>query len=188
MLLDPRLEPGSYGHCQYGELRHGLRSSLQRVWFSRYVNSDRGSNLVGMDRHYREQWEVVEGELTKRQMQWPQIRWKFNPPYSPRFTGHVETMVKVTKNSLRKVLGRPSYLFHDEQLRTLIKITQGYANMRPLSEPSDDPNDPPPLVPADFLLTGSRLLGGIPEMKFESYSLKTRKEMLGKVTKRCGTA
>ena len=55
--------------------------------------------------------------------------------------------------------------------------------MRPLAAVSNDVSDPPPITPADFLMTGSRFLGGLPETEFASYSLKTRKEMMGRVTK-----
>ena len=91
-------------------------------------------------------------------------------------------MVKITKTCLRRILGQPKYLFRDEELRTLIKVVQGYVNMRPLTEPSTDPMDAPPLTPADFLGTGNRFLGGIPELETDHYPLRTRKEMLGKVT------
>ena len=126
---------------------------------------------------------MVEGELKKRSLDWPSISWRFNPPYSPRFTGHVEVMVKILKNCLKKLLGQPQYVFRDEELFTFIKIAQGYANMRPLSSPSDDPDDPPPITPADFLMTGNRFLGGVPELELDKYDLKTRKEMLGSITK-----
>ena len=172
------MDSASTESCVSAFLRH-----CNVFGYPSYVNSDRGTNLVGLDRHYKEQWSVLESAFNQHKIRWPEIEWNFNPPYSPRFTGHVEIMVKITKNSLRKVLGQPQYLFQEEELRTLIKVVQGYSNRRPLSEPSDDPNDPPPLVPADFLLTGSRFLGGIPELQFENYSLKTRKEMLGKVTR-----
>ena len=60
--------------------------------FPRYVNTDRGSNLIGTERHFREQWEVIENTLKAKALDWPEISWHFNPPYSPRFTGHVEVI------------------------------------------------------------------------------------------------
>ena len=149
--------------------------------FPSYVNSDRGSNFVGAERHLKEQWTVVEQALKQRSIDWPMIRWKFNPPYSPRFTGHVEIMVKIMKKNLRNILGQSKYLFRDEELCTMVKMAQGYANSRPLTEPSNDCQDPPSLCPADFLLTGSRFLGSLPELNLDNYSNKTRKEMIGKV-------
>ena len=128
-----------------------------------------------------EQWAVVEETLKKKSFDWPMITWKFNPPFSPRFTGHVEIMVKIMKKNLRNILGQSKYTFRDEELCTLVKIAQGYANSRPLTEPSDDFKDPPTLCPADFLLTGSRFLGSLPELDYDAYSGKTRKEMIGKV-------
>ena len=172
------VEDASTDSCVMAFLRHS-----NTYGFPKYVNSDRGTNLVGADRHFKEQWATVEKELAAKSIDWPTLHWNFNPPYSPRFSGHVEIMVKITKTSLRRILGQPKYLFRDEELRTLIKIVQGYANMRPLSEPSTDPLDAPPLVPADFLLTGNRFLGGIPEVELDKYPLRTRKEMMGKVTK-----
>ena len=172
------MDSASTESCVFAFLRH-----CNVFGYPRYVNSDRGTNLTGLDRHYKEQWSVLEEQFVLHQQKWPEIDWNFNPPYSPRFAGHVEIMVKVTKNCLRKILGQTRYLFRDEELNTLTKVVQGYANLRPLSEPSDDPNDMPPLVPADFLMTGNRFLGGIPELPLKNYSLQTRKEMLGKVTR-----
>ena len=171
------MDDASTESCIMAFLRHS-----NTYGFPRYVNSDRGTNLIGADRHLREQWAVVEKELAAKSVEWPSIKWNFNPPYSPRFTGHVEIMVKITKTCLRRILGQPKYLFRDEELRTLIKVVQGYVNMRPLTEPSTDPMDAPPLTPADFLGTGNRFLGGIPELETDHYPLRTRKEMLGKVT------
>ena len=172
------MDSASTESCVLAFLRH-----CNVFGFPRYVNSDRGGNLVGAARHLREQWEVVENELKRKALDWPEIVWKFNPPYSPRFTGHVEIMVKIMKTNLRKILGQPKYLFREEELQTVLKIAQGYANMRPLTEVSSDPCDPPALTPSDFLLTGSRFLGGLPEVGFESYEGKTRKEMMGAVTR-----
>ena len=176
------IDSASTESCVLAFLRH-----CNTFGYPRYVNSDRGTNLVGLDRHFQEQWSVLEAAFRGSSVNWPTIQWKFNPPYSPRFSGHVETMVKVTKNCLRKIIGQPRYLFRDEELRTLLKVAQGYANMRPLAAVSDDPHDPPPIVPADFLMTGSRFLGGLPETTFASYPLKTRKEMLGEVTRELWT-
>ena len=172
------MDGASTESCVMAFLRHCNLFGLPK-----YVNSDRGSNLVGLDRHLQEQWHVLVSEFEKQKSDWPLVRWHFNPPYSPRFSGHVETMVKLMKNSLRKILGQPQYLFRDEQLATLLKVTQGFANQRPLTTPSSDPHDPPPLTPSDFLLTGNRVLGSLPELKQSSYDLKVRKESLGEATK-----
>ena len=172
------MDSASTESCLMAFLRH-----CNTYGFPRYVNSDRGSNFIGLDRHMKEQWEVVENALKQKSVEWYAVKWHFNPPYSPRFTGHVETMVKVTKTCLKKLLGQPQYLFRDEELCTLVKIAQGFANMRPLTDPSDDPSDPPPLTPADFLMTGNRFLGGIPELDIDKYEARNRKEMLGKITK-----
>ena len=59
----------------------------------------------------------------------------------------------------------------DESFATLVKQCAGYINMRPLSEPSLDPNDPRPLTPADFLLTGSRYLELLPTTEDEDCTL-----------------
>ena len=172
------MDGASTESCVLAFLRH-----CNLYGFPRLVNSDRGSNLVGLDRHLQDQWQVLESEFKGKEKDWPMVRWRFNPPYSPRFTGHVETMVKLMKNSLRKLLGQPQHLFRDEQLQTLLKIAQGYANQRPLTTPSSDPHDPPPLTPGDFLLTGNRVLGSLPEFDLSKYNLKIRKESLGKATR-----
>ena len=64
-------------------------------------------------------------------------------------------MVKICRRSLEKTA--PIHgLMSDEELLTLVKMVQKYANDRPLTHPSPDPKDPQPLTPADLLGLGSR--------------------------------
>ena len=55
-----------------------------------------------------------------------------------------------------------------EEFLTLCKKTEGHLNLRPLNLVSNDPNDPSPLCPADFLKTGSRFKDLLPMEAGES--------------------
>lgn len=82
-----------------------------------------------------------------------------NPPYSPRWGGHYEIVVKSVKSAMNHVLRWPQVLLDDEDLVTLWKKVQSYLNSKPLTELPNDVNDGLPLTPASFLVTGLQILG-----------------------------
>ena len=121
-----------------------------------YVNSDRGTGFVKAKRVLQanhELWRKEGWEMTG------QLEWNMNPPYSPTWTGHVESMVKLVKKTLERLHTGPTIteLNYDE-FYTLLKRSQGYVNSQPLF--ATHRQHPIP-TPADFIGTGESQLTNI---------------------------
>ena len=141
----------------------------------RHVNSDQGTNLLHVRRVLDEiqvAWEDAQPIL---QQHYPYIKWTVNPPYSPSYGGHYESLIKVIKNTFKHTARWPRYSFNDEQLVTGLKEAAAIANMRPLTENSTDPNDPPPLRPSDFL--HAEVLGMVPDWRSHTLHRKIKDEL-----------
>ena len=75
-----------------------------------------------------------------------------NPPYSPTWTGHVESIVKLTKWALEAMHQGPTIqACTPDEFYTLLKRAQGYINSRPLIRPECHL---PILTPGDFIGNG----------------------------------
>ena len=118
-----------------------------------YINSDQGAGFVKAKRLMRERADQFTTDGWDH-LNYPE--WNINVPYSPTWSAHVEAMVKITKEALKKLHSGPrlSRLTPDE-FYTQLKRAQGYINMRPLIQVS---GDRPPLTPADFMGTGNAWL------------------------------
>lgn len=81
------------------------------------------------------------------------IDWKFIPEYSPTWGGIWERLIKSAKLAFRKCLGRQ--VVSAEVLKTLLTEIESCINHRPITYVSDDPNDPQPLRPIDFVRNSS---------------------------------
>ena len=85
-------------------------------------------------------------ELRKSDINWIKI-----PPYSPSQGGSWESMVKLFKNSLSKILfdahRKPSLI----ALQTFFSDSVRVVDDLPLTTPSDQPNDLCPITPSSFL-------------------------------------
>lgn len=131
------------------------------------IYSDNGTNFVGAARHLKEVYtllcnsEEISNHLTKKN-----IRWYFNPPNAPHFSGLVERAVKSCKHHIKRVIGEQSLTY--EEFSTLMCRIEAVLNSRPLcGAPSSDPNDGNDfLSPAHFLI-GSTLLS-VPEENLTS--------------------
>merc|ERR1711989_137757 len=123
--------------------------------------------------------------LAAKQIDWPKTTWNFNPAGSPRFGGGFESMVKIARRTLVKMLNHYD-LMDGEEFETLIDRTKGFMNNRPLSQVSSDPTDPVPLTPNDFLTTGKRyrdmipIIVGEPTLTEESRGMRATIEKLWK--------
>ena len=80
--------------------------------------------------------------------------WKFIPKRAPWYGGLWEFLVGLTKQAIRKTLGR-AFILH-QQLHTIVVEIKGMMNDRPLTYVHSDPQDPQPLPPA-HLLYGRRI-------------------------------
>ena len=72
------MDDASTESCIMAFLRHS-----NTYGFPRYVNSDRGTNLIGADRHLREQWAVVEKNWQPRVLSGLQSSGISTPPTLP---------------------------------------------------------------------------------------------------------
>ena len=107
---------------------------------------------------------------------YPSIRWNMNPPRTPSFGGHYESLIKTIKNAFKTLIKWPKHCLDDEELATSLKEAAAIANMRPLTDLSEDPQDLPPIRPSDFL--NAPVLGCVPDWTEAAitHSVKTEVE------------
>lgn len=80
-----------------------LERHCARYGTPRYVNSDNESNFLASAAHLEERINLLRqsGDPWKYE-----IEWTFNPACAPTYTGHIETMVKMVKEGLRRLSPR----------------------------------------------------------------------------------
>ena len=83
-----------------------------------------------------------------------QIEWRFIPKRAPWYGGFWERLVGLTKEALKKMLGRTKLKFNE--FRTIVTEIEAILNNRPLTYVSSDLEDPQALTPS-HLLYGDRL-------------------------------
>lgn len=114
------------------------------------------------------------------------VQWVTIPERSPWWGGFWERLVRSIKTAFRRCLGRANLTF--EEMRTVVLEIEAIINQRPITYISEDPEDPQPLRPVDFLLTP-----GPPPMTSMSLNqqlvgrLKHRKSVLQNVWNRWRT-
>ena len=140
-----------------------------------YVNSDQGTNLQYVRKVLHEIHTAWEDALPELKENFPGVIWGLNPPYTPSYGGHYESLIKVLKNAFKHTAKWPRYSFTDEQLVTGLKEAAAIANMRPLTELSTDPNDPPPIRPSDFL--HAPILGVTPDWRNSTLHRRIKNEL-----------
>ncbi|XP_023247873.1 uncharacterized protein LOC111643847 [Copidosoma floridanum] len=112
--------------------------------------SDRGTNFVGADIELRRRWyEFKESKSFQYQISSLKTQWHFNPPAALNFGGVWESVVKLMKNHLRRVVGNQILTF--VEYSTLLCKVEVCMNSRPLSPLRDDPSDLDVLTPAHLL-------------------------------------
>lgn len=83
-----------------------------------------------------------------------QIEWRFIPKRVPWYDGFWERLFGLTKDALKKMLGRTKLKFNE--FRTVVAKIEAVLNVRPLTYVSSDLNEPQALTPS-HLLYGDRL-------------------------------
>ena len=81
----------------------------------------------------------LETNLSKRG-----IQWKCIPKRAPSYGGFWERLIDLTKNSLKKVLGKANVTL--EELQTISSETEAILNDRPLTHVSSELEDAEPLT------------------------------------------
>jgi hypothetical protein len=77
------------------------------------------------------------------------VKWHFNPPLAPHFSGVHEVIIKAAKRAIYAILGSTDIT--DEELLSAIVGAEGLINSRPLTYQSANPKDNVPLTPNHFL-------------------------------------
>ena len=77
--------------------------------------------------------------------------WTFIPPSAPHFGRLLEAGVKSVKHHLRRVIGEHRLTI--EEIYSLLCEIKACLNSRPLYPTSNDPDDPIPLTPGNFLIS-----------------------------------
>ncbi|XP_061707388.1 uncharacterized protein LOC133517655 [Cydia pomonella] len=156
-----------------------LKRFLARRGPVQCIYSDNGTNFTGANSYMRDLYKFLDGHRPHLEMELAENRidWKFIPPASPHFGGAWESMVKIVKNHLFKVIGT-QILSYEELLTTLAQI-EALVNSRPLTALSSDPAEPSALTPAHFLNTAPLL--SLPAPLVESGNLRDRHALLDKI-------
>ena len=81
------------------------------------------------------------------------IEWQYNPPAASHMGGVWERMIRSVRHTLKAVLTEQCST--DDVLRTALAEVEKILNDRPLTPPSDSPDDLQPLTPSQILLLRS---------------------------------
>lgn len=157
-----------------------LKRFLSRRGPVKVLYSDHGTNFVGANSYLKELYKFLNSEFRPRfeeELTENRIEWKFIPPASPHFGGCWESMVKIIKTHLFKVIGQQ--LLSYEELITVLAQIECILNSRPLTVLSSDPTEPTALTPSHFLHTAP--LCSFPAAEVDSVSILQRYSLLDKL-------
>ncbi|GBM17032.1 hypothetical protein AVEN_133302-1 [Araneus ventricosus] len=122
-----------------------LRRFIVRRGRPTTIYSDNGTNFKGAERLLHAlDWDGILSKASEEK-----IQWKFKPPSAAWWGVWWERLVQMTKEILRKILGRAALDY--EELVTLLCDCERVINSRPLTYVSEDVYDVPPLTPEMFL-------------------------------------
>ena len=111
--------------------------------------SNNGQNFVGANREFRFLLKTLDQTAITKNLSVRNIQWHFIPPNSPWMDGAWESLVKVTKKTLKSATNnRP--IQEDPLITTLVQI-EGTINSRPLTSISDDTGDVTVVIPNHFI-------------------------------------
>ena len=113
------------------------------------VLSDNGTNFVGGDNELRDLVLQLDQDKIQDSTANRGVRWHFNPPGAPHFSGVHEVMIKAAKKAIYSILADADIT--DEELFSAIVGAEGLINSRPLTYQSANANDIVPLTPNHFL-------------------------------------
>ncbi|XP_053388629.1 uncharacterized protein LOC128551740 [Mercenaria mercenaria] len=125
---------------------HALRRFCCRRSVPEVIMSDNATTFHASSRYVHElfQDERVQHNLTTRG-----IEWKFIPKRAPWHGGWWERLIGLTKETLKKVLGRSFVTY--QTLSTVVTEIEAILNDRPLTYVTSDSSDPEPLTPSHLM-------------------------------------
>lgn len=144
------------------EITHSLDTDSFVCAFQRFVSrrgqpekvfSDNGTNLRAGERELRDSIQQWNRSRLSRYFLQKEIVWNFNPPYASHMGGVWERLVRSIKNALKSVVREQ--LLNDEGLSTLMTEVEKILNDRPITQVSNDSQDPEPLSPNKLLIMRS---------------------------------
>ena len=158
-----------------------LRRFIARRGPVKSMRSDQGTNLVGATNELQDnlkkmdQIKVKEYLLRHGNADWlPQ--WSFNPPSASHMGGSWERLIRTTRAILVALMKEQGHLLNDESFRTLLTEAESIVNSRPLTFPTDDPQDLiGPLTP-NHLLTMKAKVVLPPPGEFQKEDMYCRKQ------------
>lgn len=159
-----------------------LKRFLSRRGPVTLMKSDNGTNFVGANAYLKDLYKFLDKEYRPKFEEYlaeNRISWQFNCPTASHFGGCWESIVKVVKNHLFKVIGKQ--LLSYEELNTVIIQIECLLNSRPLTVLSSDPAEPTALTPSHFLNTAP--LSSLPaaQVESENVNLLHRHALLDKI-------
>ena len=169
------VEDASSESCRFAFERHCARYGRPD-----HIYSDNGTNFVGVCNELKAQYQLWRTTASGLEREHREIKWRFAPPYSPRWNGHVEVMVKLLKREMKHLLDTPKYLLTSEEFVTICTTAASFINRRPLVQVGSM-DDPEVLTPAHFLLAGNPHLGFRPQLTADE-TLAMRKNRLDMVS------
>uniref|UniRef100_A0A914HXT2 DUF5641 domain-containing protein n=3 Tax=Globodera rostochiensis TaxID=31243 RepID=A0A914HXT2_GLORO len=115
-----------------------------------FIRSDQGTNFVAGSKTIKQHWteELLPAHIQESMAQ-QGVTWVFNTAHAPWTGGTWERLIGVTKNALRRSVGRN--LLTLDEFNTLIIEIEAVVNFRPLTFESDLEPDPI-LRPINFLI------------------------------------
>ncbi|XP_057379622.1 uncharacterized protein LOC130701716 [Daphnia carinata] len=128
-----------------------FRSFITHHFQPRMVLSDNATTFESAARMLKRLYESTE---VVKYLSDNQIEWRFIPKRAPWYGGFWERLVGLTKEALKKMLGRTRLKFNE--FRIIVAEIETILNDRPLTYVSSDLRDPQALTPS-HLLYGDRL-------------------------------
>ncbi|KAL3076742.1 hypothetical protein niasHT_038638 [Heterodera trifolii] len=124
------------------------------------IMSDQGTNFVAGAKVIKEKWTgTLMPEERQQQMAHSGISWIFNTAYAPWRGGIWERLVGITKNALRRTIGR--HLLTLDEFGTMLCEIESIINNRPLTFESDQ--EPIKVLrPINFLIPYSKAVNNFP--------------------------
>ena len=129
-----------------------FRRFVSRKSLPTQMISDNASTYLAAAEEIR---ELFESNHLREALGRQHVKWSFIPKRAPWYGGFWEQLVGLTKQAVKKTLGRTFVTL--QTLETVVVEIEGMLNDRPLIYVSSDISDPEPLTPA-HLIYGRRIV------------------------------